>query len=153
MNKHIIARQIRQLDELFKAAESIEDEFMQTHFAKYLCVRTSGLFENYIKSQVGDYVDKSSAQPTANYVKSNLRNFTNVEYKKLKRFLSFFSEEWTQKLEAELNENMMRALNDVVSNRNSIAHGNPDNITLRNLKEHYANIKIIMHVLDSIIKK
>lgn len=58
-----VQAQIRSIDSLFEIAESIADEEIQGHFSKYLCIKTSGLLENYFKSQIGDYVDSTSSKP------------------------------------------------------------------------------------------
>lgn len=148
-----IKNYISSLDALFKTAESINDEEIQAHFSKYLCVKTSGLFENYLKSQIGDFADSTSAKPIANHVKSKNRHFTNVNYEKLNVFLNSFDSEWWDKFKDQLSDSMKSSLNSVISNRNNIAHGNPDNITFTNMKEHYENIKKIINIIDLIIKK
>jgi hypothetical protein len=148
-----IQAQIRSIDSLFVIAGNIQDEEIQAHFSKYLCVKTSGLLENYFKSQIGDYVDSSSSKPTANYVKSKFKTFTNIDYDKIHKLFESFSNEWTQTLEIQMTEDLKSSLNAVISNRNNIAHGNNDSITFRNMQTHYQNMKRIIGILDTIIKK
>ncbi|WP_286760608.1 HEPN domain-containing protein [Salegentibacter sp. UBA1130] len=146
-----IRNQISSLDALFDTAENLTDEEIQGHFAKYLCVKTSGLFESFIKSQIGDFADSTSAQPIAKHVKAKNKNFTNIDYRKLDGFLNSFSPDWWQKFEGKLTPDLKSSLNSVISNRNNIAHGNPDSITFGNMKTHYSNMKKIIELLDSII--
>ena len=148
-----IKSKISSLDALFLTAESIDEEEIQGHFSKYLCVKTSGLLENYIKSQVGDYVTSTSAQPTSSFVKSKIQRFTNIDYKKMTEFLSSFSSDWTEQFNKSLTDDLKSSLNAIISNRNNIAHGNNDSITMTNMKVHYANMKKIISILDNIIKK
>ncbi|MCK5029709.1 MAG: hypothetical protein KAR57_08740 [Bacteroidales bacterium] len=148
-----IRSQISSLDALFLTAERIEEEELQAHFSKYLCVKTSGLFENYIKSQVGDFVQSSSAKPTSNFVKSKIKRFTNIDYKKITEFLTAFSQNWTEQFNDKLSDDLKSSLNAIISNRNNIAHGHNDSITMRNMREHYENMKRIISILDGIIKK
>lgn len=148
-----IKNYISSLDALFNTAENIADEEIQAHFSKYLCVKTSGLFENYLKFQIGDFADTTSAKPIANHVKSKNKHFTNVNYDKLNTFLNSFDSDWWEKFNNQLSDSMKSSLNSVISNRNNIAHGNTDNITFTNMKEHYKNIKKIINIIDSIIKK
>lgn len=144
---------IRSLDTLFSLAEQIQDEEVQGHFSKYLCVKTSGLLENYFKSQVGDYVDSSSSKPTASFVKAKFKSFTNIDYDKIYKLFENFSEDWTLALEDQMTDELKSSLNAIISNRNNIAHGNNDSITFRNMKVHYENMKRILGILDTIIKK
>jgi hypothetical protein len=148
-----ISTQISSLDALFVTAETLTDEEIQGHFAKYLCVKTSGLFESYIKSQIGDFADSTSAQPIAKHVKAKNKNFTNIDFRKLDGFLNSFSSDWWQKFENKLTPELKSSLNSVISNRNNIAHGNPDSITFGNMKIHYSNMKQVINLLDSIIVK
>lgn len=41
-----IKSQISSIDSLFNTGETIKDEEIQAHFARYLCIKTSGLLEN-----------------------------------------------------------------------------------------------------------
>ncbi|MCC5945101.1 MAG: hypothetical protein JJT94_09200 [Bernardetiaceae bacterium] len=148
-----VRNQISSLDALFETADKISDEELQAHFAKYLCVKTSGLFENYMKAQVGDYVDVSSARPTANFVKNKTKSFTNINYQKLASFLNAFDNSWGRKFEEMLTPELKSSLNAVIANRNNIAHGIPDSISLGSMKIHYENMKKIITIIDSIIKK
>ncbi len=148
-----IQAQIRSIDTLFQMAETIDDEEIQGHFSKYLCIKTSGLLENYFKSQIGDYVDSSSSKPTASFVKSKFKTFTNIDYDKIHKLFDTFSSDWTLNLETKITEDLKSSLNAIISNRNNIAHGNNDSITFRNMKIHYQNMKKIIGILDTIIKK
>jgi len=152
MNYRINA-QIRSLDSLFSIAERIDDEEIKGHFSKYLCIKTSGLLENYFKSQIGDYVDASSSKPTANYIKSKFKTFTNIDYDKIHKLFDSFSSDWTNTLEIQITDELKSSLNAIISNRNNIAHGNNDSITFGNMKVHYQNMKKIIEILDTVIKK
>lgn len=148
-----IQAQITSIDSLFTIADKIQDEEIQGHFSKYLCIKTSGLLENYFKSQIGDYVDSSSPKPTASFVKSKFKTFTNINYDKIYKLFETFSNEWSTTFESQMTDDLKSSLNAVISNRNNIAHGNNDSITFRNMKLHYQNLKKILTILDTIIKK
>ena len=148
-----IKSQIDSLDSLFNNIGKIDDEEIKGHLAKYLCIKTSGLLENFIKSQIGDYVDICSSQPTAKFVKGKLKSFTNIDNKKLTGFLESFHQDWYETYNLSMNDKLKSALNSVISNRNNIAHGNPDSITFGNIKTYYIDIKEIIIILDGIIKK
>ncbi|MFN0050339.1 MAG: MAE_28990/MAE_18760 family HEPN-like nuclease [Cytophagales bacterium] len=148
-----ITNQISSINSLFKTGENIKDEEIQAHFAKYLCVKSSGLLENYIKSQVGDYVDTCSSRPVATHVKNKMKTFTNIDYDKLTKFLDSFNPDWTATFNRKMNDELKSSLNTLISNRNNIAHGNQDSISFGNMKTHYETIKEVIKILDEIIKK
>lgn len=148
-----IKSQISSIDSLFNTGETIKDEEIQAHFARYLCIKTSGLLENYIKSQIGDYVDVCSSKPTAKYVRNRMKTFTNVDCDKLITFLDSFNSEWTAAFLAKMNDRLKSSLNSLISNRNNIAHGNTDSITFNNIKQYYNDTKKVIDILDQVIKK
>lgn len=148
-----IQSQIRALDALFKDVAKVTDDEIKGHLAKYLCVKTSGLLENYLKSQIGDYVDTCSSKPTATFVKSKMKTFTNIDNRKLSSFLQSFHKDWLDKYENLIDDQLKSTLNTVISNRNNIAHGNPDNITYKAIEKYYEEIKQVINHLDTIIKK
>ena len=148
-----ITRQISSIDSLFKTGEKVKEDEIQAHFAKYLCVKSSGLLENFIKWQIGDYVDACSSRPVAKYVKNKMKTLTNIDYEKLTNFLDSFNPDWTEDFKDKMNDELKSSLNSVVSNRNNIAHGNTDSITFSNMKKYYEAIKEVITILDKIIKK
>jgi hypothetical protein len=148
-----IRSQISSLDALFLTLDSIEDDEIKSHFSKYLCIKVSGLLENYIKSQIGDYVDSTCSQPTSKFVKGKLKTFTNIDFKKLSGFLESFDEKWKNQFDDIIEDRIKSSLNAIISNRNNIAHGNNDSITPRVMTEHYENLKLIINILDEIIKR
>jgi len=148
-----ISMNISSLDSLFKTADSIKEDEIKGHFSKYLCVKTSGLLETYIKAQVGEYASGTSAKPTSNFVKNKLKRLTNIDYKKINEFLNSFSPDWSRQFDDKLTDELKSSLNAIISNRNNIAHGNNDTITMEIMKRHYENMKTIINILEGIIKK
>ena len=148
-----IQSQISSLNSLFLVLDTIADEEIKSHFSKYLCIKVSGLLENFMKAQIGDYVDSTSSKSTAKYVKGKLKTFTNIDHKKLSTFLESFDEIWVEKFGDLVIDDLKSSLNAIISNRNNIAHGNNDSITPSIIKTHYENVKTIINILDTIIKK
>lgn len=144
---------IRKLDNLFLLAEGIENDEVKGHFAKYLCVKTSGLLEVFFKTKISDIVDKKTPKPVANFVNHQFKNFSSIDTKKIQKTFSLFSEEWVNEFNQKLNEEQSSALNSIISNRNNIAHGQNDSISLKNAKSYYDELKIILNILDGIMNK
>lgn len=148
-----VRNKMSSLDALYNTADQISDEEIQAHFAKYLCVKSSGLFESYMKSQIGDYADACCSRQSSTFIRNKIKHFTNIDYKKLSSFLSSFSNDWLIQFDNELTPELKSSLNAIISNRNNIAHGNNDSITFLTMKQHYQNLKKIMDILDKIIQK
>jgi len=144
---------IDRLDNLFQLADGISDDEVKGHFAKYLCIRTSGLIEVFFKTQLEDYVTDTSPLPIANYVNNRFKTFTNINSKKIHDLLEVFSPLWAEQYDNKMTEELTSSLNSVISNRNNIAHGNNDSISMPNVKIYYENVKDIILILDDIISK
>lgn len=144
---------ISKLDNLFTLAESIDDDEVKGHFAKYLCIRTSGLVEVFFKTQIEDYATGKSPKPIVSFVNHKFKTFTNITPKKINDLLEIFSADWSERFNNEMTDEQKSALNSVISNRNNIAHGNADNISLTNAKVYYEKVKELLGVLDGIITK
>lgn len=154
MSAHRIRLQERNLDVLFTEVSTLsEGEIIKAHLARYLCVRTSGYLENVVKALISNYCDGTSPRPIQSFILSKTKNTTNLNYTKILRLLAEFSPEWKDKFESKLSDQQKSSLNSVVSNRNNIAHGNPDSITFNGIKKYYEDIKDVISILKSIIKK
>lgn len=87
-------------------------------------------------------------------MKAKFKTFTNIDYDKIHKLFETFSSDWTSTLEkTKITDDLKSSLNAIISNRSNIAHGNNDSITYRNMKNHYKNMKRIIEILDTIIKK
>ncbi|RPI16030.1 MAG: hypothetical protein EHM58_12780 [Ignavibacteriae bacterium] len=146
--------QERQLNSLFDTVSNIKDnEEIKSHLTRYLCIRTSGYLESVIKSLVEAYVEKSCPQPTQNFINSKVKRVTNLDEKKLTKFLESFSKQWSEYFEIEVSEREKSSLNSVISNRNQIAHGVSVSLNYSNMKQYYDDLKNIVEVLKNIIIK
>jgi hypothetical protein len=143
----------KKLDALFVLFDGVSDEELKAHLAKFLCIRTSGLVETTLKNLIIEYIDKSSPVPVQKFVIEKIQNITNLKYTKLHGALCSFKDAWGSKFEALTTDAQREALNAVVSNRNKIAHGEPDNISFEVLKTYYLSIKEVISHLKGIVKK
>lgn len=144
---------IQKLDNLFVLAEKIDDDEVKGHFAKYLCVKTSGLLEVFFKTQISDLVAKRTPPSIANYVNSQFRSFSSIDVKKIQKTFTLFSQDWTEEFNEKMSEEQVSALNSIISNRNNIAHGENDSISLKNAKQYYERVKEILIILEGIMRK
>ena len=143
---------IQKLDNLFVLAEKIDDDEVKGHFAKYLCVKTSGLLEVFFKAQISDIVDGKTPKVVANYVNYQFKSFSSIDTRKIIKVFSLFSQSWVDEFNTKMNEEHTSALNSIISNRNNIAHGQNDSISLKNAKEYYEKMKEILVILERIMK-
>ncbi len=145
--------QERKLDDLYQQISKVQDDEIKAHMSKYFCVKMSGYLENTIKILVANYSEKSSPQAISAYVQNSLKTTTNLSEDKLINLLKKFNDDWAVSFTEKINEQQIESLNSIISNRNSIAHGQQDNISYQIISQYFSDIKQIIGILKEIIKK
>ena len=145
--------QERKLYDLYQQISKVQDDEIKAHMSKYFCVKMSGYLENTIKILVANYSEKSSPQAISAYVQNSLKTTTNLSEDKLINLLKKFNDDWAVSFTEKINEQQIESLNSIISNRNSIAHGQQDNISYQIISQYFSDIKQIIGILKEIIKK
>ena len=50
-----VKQNVKEIDNAIQLAESQEDDELKSHLANLICIRVSGLMENYLKTRISDY--------------------------------------------------------------------------------------------------
>ncbi len=92
MKNHETVQAKDRLDYLFsRVNEFSEDLELQSHWARYLCVRVSGFIETSIRSILSEYAKKTSAPSVANYVENRLNSFQSPNMERILQLLGAFN--------------------------------------------------------------
>lgn len=104
---------------------------MQGHWARYVCVLTSGYVENTVRDIYGQYVRKNSySAAVIKYTVKQIDGVQNPRSERLVKIASTFDQSWGRDLQTYLDqEYRSEAINSIMSNRHLIAHGRSSNIT------------------------
>jgi len=153
MHQEILDRQAK-LQDLFNevtrlhSSGSIDtDLFVQLTW--YLCVRISGFLENSVQIILLEYVQsKTSDVPTQNYVEKNLQ-LVNANYNDIVGTVRRFNENWRTSLRQNNVQQYKSVLNNLVENRNQIAHGRDSNITIQELQDYFTQIQNLVLLLHN----
>lgn len=102
---------------------------MQGHWARYICILTSGYVENTVREIYSQYVRKNSySKAVIRYSTKQLDGVQNPRADKLIKIAASFDPAWGRGLETHLSQNFRsEALNSIMSNRHLIAHGRSSN--------------------------
>lgn len=151
--KHILDTQEKQLDNLFAMIDILPEDEIKSCLAKHLCVRTSGFVENAVKTLISNYTEGSCPKRIESFVLRKIKTVTNLSDDKITEFLRNFSDEWARDFDNQISDKQRSSLNTVISNRNNIAHGQNDNISFHYMKQYYLDVKEIVVLLKTIIKR
>lgn len=144
-----VLREKQRLDHIFDMAHQLNanDELI-AHWAKYLCVLTSGFIENSIRMLLSQYTMSRASPPVVNYVESTVKGVRNLNDEKIAQLLGSFSAEWRDTFIQMRTEAQKAAIDSVVANRHQIAHGRFVGLTLGRMKQYYDEIIKAIALVD-----
>jgi len=151
MSDKEILRYQRELDDLFEKVSSLNsDPEMQSHWAKYLCVRVSGFLEVAVSTIYKKYAKNKASPFVVNYVERQLSSFQNPKMEKILNITRSFNPKWAEDIELELSKNteIKDSIDSIVEVRNKIAHGENIGITYSKMKGYYKNALILVNLLE-----
>lgn len=154
MRKNEIHSQVMRLESLFKQTIECTDNLeMQSHWAKYLCVLTSGLLENAVKEYFVSFTKNRSHPYVINYVTNNLSGFTNPNTEKILTLAGSFNAQWRGDLKKYIEGERKDAINTIVNNRNNIAHGRHVGLTLDAMNNYFKKVIEVINFMKVLLEK
>jgi len=134
----------QRLDGLFKRTGQMADFELQAHWARYLCVLTSGFLEVSIRALFGQYARVVSAPSVATFVEKRLEEFQSPKMNNICGLTREFNPAWADQLESDTAGELKDAVDSIVANRHQIAHGRDVGISHTQMKEYYARaVKVV----------
>ncbi len=124
---------------------------MQSHWARYICILTSGYVENSVRVIYGQYLRKNSySQPVIRYSTKQLEGVQNPRPEKLVKIAASFDPAWGRDLETHLAQNFRgEAVNAIMSNRHLIAHGRSSNITVGQVSLYLGKVVEVAEFMEA----
>ncbi|MNG03758.1 hypothetical protein D3C84_868510 [compost metagenome] len=136
------------LDNLFRTVNALNDFELQAHWAKYLCVLCSGYVERSVRLLYGDYVHKRSSPQISKFVGNRLGGFQNAKLEKIIDLAKTFDDAWAKELESQTSGKIKDAVNSIVTNRHSIAHGQDTQITVSRVKDWHCESRKLINLIE-----
>lgn len=150
---HQVYSEKQRLDSLFKKGELITDEEFKSHWAKYLCVLSSGYIENSCRLIISDFARKNSSPVIQDFIFRKIESITNLKHNNICELLNSFSDSWRSKYEENVTDEQVDAINSVVANRHQIAHGRNVGISYGVISKYYKEITKAVEVLYKVVNK
>lgn len=137
--------------------ESSDDDIESlSHKAKYLAVLISGYLEQAIKEILINYVHHGARSQIHRYIEETWPISMNMSTKNINNILQKFDKGWGEDFTSWLNEEDRRTgdINNLMSWRNNIAHGNELNtngVTLVSVKEKLSTITELVSFIENLV--
>ena len=144
-----VVQEKQRLDSVFSLVEQMapSDEVL-SHWAKYLCVLTSGFIENSLRLVLYEYARTHADKTVASYVSARLEGLTNLNDEKICQLLGSFSDDWRDTFLKMRSEEQKDAIDSVLANRHLIAHGRSVGLTQARMKQYYSEICKAVKTID-----
>ena len=135
-----ISDKVRRIIAAYKQFQDYDSE-VAADIAAYFCVLIYGHYESAVKGAILDHAGREGSPELARFVQERLKRQSNLKSSQLKELLGSFSSEWKETVGEKINERIgcNDALNSLVDQRNSIAHGRCVDLRMDDLhqwKEH-----------------
>jgi len=144
-----VFREKQRIDAIFGLVAQFEaDEEILAHWAKYLCVLTSGFIENSCRIILTQYAKGKASPNVSNYVESCVGGITNLNDEKITQLLGAFSSQWRERFSKKRTEIQKLAIDSVIANRHLIAHGRSVGLTLARMKDYYKEVVKAITLID-----
>ncbi len=142
-------RREQHLDATFERARQVDaDTELLSDFAKYLCILVSGYLEQASIEILIEVTRLQSAPRVQRHIESRLHQLTNFKTQRLVDLFRSFDPDWGIQLDSFLIDEYKDAINSIVDNRNTIAHGGNVGITVSRVLNYYTIIKKVVKKLN-----
>ncbi len=154
MKNQDISRNKQELDCLFeKVTVFSADTYLQSHWARYLCILVSGFLETSVRIIYRDYAKNKATPQIANFVEGKLEDFQNPKMEKILQLTGLFSKEWENDLRRETEGELKDAVDSIANNRNQIAHGGSVGISYSQIKSYYDRAIKVIELIENLCSK
>ena len=135
---------IREVDDIFQRARSLESIQVQSDYAKYLVIRLAGLVEQVVTEIIMAHVESQASQPVVSHISWRMGTFQNPNMERLLQLVGSFDRHRREQLENEISDAEREALGSVMAQRNRVAHGESSAISLSQVADYYSEIKAML---------
>lgn len=149
MDLRFIDEKRKRIEFLFEAApKAVGDSFeLRSHWARYVCVVVSGYIESSIRQLLTGYCADRSSPAVARYAASKIRWFQNAEMDRIVDLFCQFDPAWEQEILHGIDDEHKAAVNSIIGNRHSVAHGDTSSITISSLRTWYGKANEVIDLL------
>lgn len=144
------------IENINKAKKDIENfknvsEQEKSYLAKFLIVFICGIYEEVIETIINEKASKCNVLEISNYIEKSLDQFfRNPDMCNIKNLLGKFNNDWKLEI-GKLPQDAQVAVDNIVNNKNSLAHGNETNLTLQDAIKYYTDSIVVINKIDDML--
>jgi hypothetical protein len=132
----------------FKAASDLEKSYL----AKFLVVYICGIYEEAIESILNERLVSIGSERLIRFFDDFIdKTFRNPDIGNVNGLLGRFDDNWKREVN-KLSNIAKQSFNNILINKNALAHGTPCSITLEEVIKYYNESKIVIEKIDEIVQ-
>lgn len=154
MNCQYVISKFNLIDSDLNAVKtSTVDPKLGSMLSSYLVVFISGIYEDCIEYLFCERAGKSNDQELQNFMRAVMhRSFRNPGYSNIKGWVKCLDSSYGDTLDSKVNQSDIAGLDGIVTNKNSVAHGDVSSATLNDVISFHNGAKNIFEALEDILK-
>ena len=146
-NKFVLIKDAINRVEKFKG-----DRKIAVDLESYLVVLISGIYEDCFEYLINKRVDQAGDAEVSTFIEKTLDvQLRSPNWSNVTTILGRFSKEWVNSMNKKIRERAKTDLNNIINNKNAVAHGNNSNLTFGEIKTCHKNCKSIFEKLEKIL--
>ena len=150
-----IENRFRDVEKLVIAAQAKDlDPEIAAYYCKLGCVMICGAVERSVEVLITDRVGGKSAPQIKSFLKSFFKRGTNYDCEEISNLLYKFDTNWGDKFKTFISKNdqIKAGVSSCYAIRNSIAHGGPQSLGPKILKQYYENSFDLIADLEKLLR-
>ncbi len=153
MNSPYVIEQFQRAGEvLTKCGVNTADPEIASFLSSYMVVMLSGVYEDCIEHLLAQRAARGHDNEVTSYVAKSLREtFRNPLFGTLLGVLKKFSDQYARQLRDGVQEPDSQALDNIVNNKNLIAHGQRSQLTINEVVTFHSGVLRIFDVLEGLL--
>ena len=117
---------------------------IECFLTEFLLITIHREYELYIKNCIINKISKSTGDDEViSYVENLIKYKSGIKLDKIKNILKSFNANYAEKFADVISNSEIRSYNSIISNRITVAHKKPVDMTISNLKDWHALAKNI----------
>jgi hypothetical protein len=112
----------------------------------------SGMIEVSIQESFSEYARVRSGPRVYAYVDKQVGHLQNPKMEKIISLAASFDPAWAESLRVGTDGQLKDAVDSIVANRNSIAHGDPVGLSFSRLQEYHNSVCKVLDLVQSMCR-
>lgn len=147
-----LARRHDQLRDLLARTRLVEDLEMRSHWGRYLCVLVAGFIEQAFVEIYCNMVARAARPEVVRYAQWSLRQIQNPKPTRFLDVTRTFDGTWANRLAEFFGKNGRKeAVESIMTQRHSIAHGGDSGITVAQVEQHLKRSVEVLNYLERVL--